>query len=123
MVALNGLAAAAALVAVLGAGALGWRQGAARVQGRWDAADLQRERDAREDADEMRRIANRAGLAYEGQRVRIASVLPAARAAVGAGLRIPLQCAPGASQALGDVRVPASVVDGLRAAGAGGPAP
>jgi uncharacterized membrane protein len=49
---------------------------------------------------------------------------PEIRHDVHQALRAPLACPPGAPQALGDVRVPAGAVDGLRRAGAAaGPDP
>lgn len=102
----------------------GYWQGGRVVQGRWDAAELQREREQAEAAAEQRRLADRAARGFEVARARLAEAAPAARAAVGAGLRAPVACSAGAaSVALGDLRVPAAVVDGLRRASGSASAP
>jgi hypothetical protein len=113
------LAAGAVLASALAAG---WWLGAGRVQGRWDAAELQRERAVAALGAQERRRQHQAAADYEAQAQRIraqaATPLPEVRNA----LQSPIPCPGGASATpalvLADVPVPAAVLDGLRAAGA-----
>jgi hypothetical protein len=110
--------------------ALGWWLGAGRVQARWDAAELAHARAAADARAENELLRASAAAAHEAARQQIQSRTPEARRAVNTALRQPVPCpppAPGAPPAadlaLGDVRVPAAVVDGLRRAGAPPAAP
>lgn len=105
-------------VAVLGSSlALGYRQGAGRVQARWDAAELKRERQAAEQRREDERIGRAAAANFEAWRAdqtrRQADIARRLRDA----LKAPLSCP--ASGQVADVVIPADAVRSLRdAAGA-----
>lgn len=110
------LLAALALAAAL---ALGWHYGAAHVQGRWDAAELQRERAAQtlraQHTRHMAALADR----FEASRAERRDRLREQTYGLRLDLRRPVACAPGASAPeLGAVLVPAAAVDRLRSAGA-----
>jgi hypothetical protein len=117
---------AAALAACV---ALGWHLGAGRVQARWDAADLAKARAAERQAAEQRAAAARASLRAVEAAQQIQQRTPQARRDVASALRAPVVCKTDPPDrpriddlALGDIRVPPAVVDGLRRAGAD-PAP
>ncbi len=122
--------AALAAMGLAAALALGGWLGAGRVQARWDAAELAHAQAAAEAREEQRRLLATAAARAEDGRQQIQTRTPEVRRAVTQALRQPLQCPPpalggppGADLALGDVRVPAAVVDGLRRAGAAPAAP
>jgi len=109
--------------------ALGWHLGAGRVQARWDAAQLAAARAAERQAAEQRAAAARATVRAVEAGQQIQQRTPQARRDVASALRAPIACETNASdrpriddRPLGDIRVPAAVVDGLRRAGAD-PAP
>lgn len=105
-------------VALAAGGAWCHRAGAASVQARWDAADLQRER--QDNADAMRRAeqAFSASTGYELGKAATAADLRKGRGAISSSLRTQLSCSPG--NELGAVVVPAAALAGVRdAAGAG----
>lgn len=99
--------------------AAGDRFGADRVQGRWDAAELERERLA--NADRMRRAdaAMGASARHEATRARLARDLTETRHALMDALRRPLEC----PAEVGDVVVPADALERVRRAAGGGAAP
>lgn len=111
------LALAGVVVAAL-AGAGGYRLGADRVQGRWDAAELQRTRD--EGLARARQVDRsiEASTAHEAERRRLALALRGARNDLNAAMQQPITCPKGEPIPLARVPVPAAVVDGLRRAGA-----
>jgi len=109
-------------LALLG-GALtaGWWLGAGRVQARWDAAELQRERAVATLGAQEARRQHQVAAEYEAQAQRIRAQAVIALPEVRNALHAPI-CAPAGASApellLADVPVPAAVLDGLRAAGA-----
>jgi hypothetical protein len=100
-----------------GAAAGGWHLGAGRVQGQWDAAELERERQVRDDRAAQQRLANEAAQRFELERQALAAGMARARRAVADALAAPAVCPP--SGRLADVVVPAAALDGLRAASVG----
>lgn len=100
--------------------AAGWWLGAGRVQARWDAAELQRERAAQTLLAQDRRRQAGAADQYEAQRQQIRLAATQALPEVRNALSAPISCPAGASAplALADVPVPAAVLDQLRHAGA-----
>ena len=112
-----------AVVLALLAGAVGYghHSGADRVQRKWDAR-VQADKEAADAAREVDRLrSSAAATKYEAQRAAIASraaqVSPEVRNALSAPICRPLGAsAPGVR--LGDLAVPAAVVDRLRRAGA-----
>jgi hypothetical protein len=103
--------------AVLAATVGGWG-GARFKQGQWDAAELDRTR--RDAAVAVRRIdvALDASAAYEKSRAAVAAEIRKARHAVDVALQAPLSCPPGQPLQLGDLVLPAAVLDGVRGAAA-----
>lgn len=98
--------------------AFGWWLGAGRVQGKWDAAELQRERGAQVLlAQDRRRVADQAGQ-FEAQRAALQARATSLSLEPRYELQGPVPCAAGASAVLGDLPVPAAAVDRLRRAGA-----
>jgi hypothetical protein len=116
-----GYAALAKLAAVglvlAGAAAGGWHLGTQRVQGQWDAAELERERRARDDRAAQQRQADEAAQRFERERQALAAGMARARRAVADALEAPAVCP--LSGRLADVVVPAAALDGLRAASVG----
>lgn len=98
--------------------ALAWRLGAGRVQGQWDAAELQRERAiATLGAQEARRQHQTAAeYAAQAQKIRAAAAQTSAE--VRYELQRPISCPAGGTVPLADLPVPAAVLDQLRRAGA-----
>lgn len=108
------------VAAIGGSAALGWWLGAGRVQGRWDAAELQRERAvATLGAQERRRQAGESER-HEAERSQILARLPTITQELRHELHTPIICPPVDQPALelGAVPVPGAVVDRLRRAGA-----
>lgn len=109
------------LLALVLAAGYGYRHGAQRVQARWDR-QAQADRAAADAAREATRLrAQAAATDYEARRAAIAAratlVSPEVRNALSAPVCRPLGAsAPGLR--LGDVAVPAVVLDRLRSAGA-----
>ena len=108
---------AAALVLLAGAGGYGYRHGAAGVQARWDA-QARAEQAAADTARESDRLRARAAeTRYEAQRAAIAARATQVSPEVRHALHAPI-CPPGAALELGDVPVPAAVLQRLHDAGA-----
>lgn len=107
------------LIALAGAFAAGWRIGAGRVQGAWDAAELQRERAEQTlRAQHTRHMAHLADQ-FEAARAERRDRLREQTYGLRLDLRRPVACAAGASAPeLGAVLVPAAAVERLRSAGA-----
>lgn len=98
--------------------ALAWHLGAGRVQGQWDAAELQRERAiATLGAQEARRQ-NQAAAEYAAQAQQIRAAAALALPEVRHELQRPISCPAGGILPLADLPVPAAVLDQLRHAGA-----
>lgn len=107
----------AALV-LASAAAAGHRTGAAGVQARWDAAELER---TRQQLTDVRRNADRAiaaSDAYQRDRTAVARSLRESRDALSIALRTPISCPP--SGQLGDLVLPGGLLDGVRRAAAAG---
>ncbi|MBA3622926.1 MAG: hypothetical protein H0W48_00350 [Methylibium sp.] len=101
-------------LALATAGGVGWRQGAARVQGQWDAAELERERAIADKLREDARISRAASAEFERQRAD----QQRKQARVANDLRQALQRPVSCPAVLADVVVPADVVRLLHDAGA-----
>lgn len=96
-------------------------QGRAEVQARWDAAELARERQANVDAARRAEQSIAAAAAHEAARAAIARNLTEARHDLRNALSAPISCPPGQSgMEVGDVLLPAAVLDGVRRAAEGG---
>lgn len=104
---------------ICAAGALGWWLGTGHVQGRWDAAELQRERAvAALGAQERRRQASESDR-HEAERREIRARLPTLTQELRHDLQAPIVCPPAGQPPLelGAVPVPGVVVERLRRAG------
>lgn len=109
-------------VALAAGGAWCHRAGARSVQARWDAAEVQRERQANADALRRADLALAASASHEADRAALARNLREARNAVSIALRTPISCP--ASGLAADVVLPAAALAGVRdAAGTDGRAP
>ncbi|UDF33532.1 UNVERIFIED_ORG: hypothetical protein LHJ69_12955 [Shinella sp. XGS7] len=100
------------------AACLGWWLGAGRVQARWDAAELQRERAVVTLAAQEARRQNHEAAVYAAQAARLraaaAQSLPDFREA----LHAPISCPAGAELDLATLPVPAGVIERLQHVGA-----
>jgi hypothetical protein len=94
----------------------GYRAGADRVRMQWHLEQAERERAAAEQHLRNERSANAAATDYRAARAARAARQPETQHALRNALSAPISCPPAAS-ALGDVRIPAAVVDRLRDAG------
>lgn len=106
-------------LAVLGGAlATGWWLGAGRVQARWDAAELQRERAVATLAAQEARRQNHEAAVYAAQAARLrataAQSLPDFREA----LHAPISCPASAELDLATLPVPAGVLERLQHVGA-----
>lgn len=110
----------AALVLASAAGA-GHRAGAAGVQARWDAAELERTQQQLSDARRNAERSITASAAHERDRAALARSLREARNAVSIAMRTPISC-PNSGE-LGDLVLPADALRGVRDAAAGAGAP
>lgn len=110
----------AGLSLICSAGALGWWLGTGHVQGRWDAAELQRERAVATLGAQERRRQAAVSEQHEAERREIRARLPALTQELRHELQAPITCPPTGQPPLelGAVPVPGSVVDRLRRAGA-----
>jgi hypothetical protein len=111
------------VVVVLGlAVAAGWRQGVRATLADWRAADLERAQSQAAAEDDARQRARAAAWQYERERDRIQTDLTEVRRALSRSLARPVAgCSASAPLALGDVVLPADVLDGVRSVGAGAP--
>jgi hypothetical protein len=92
--------------------------GRAEIQARWDAAELERVRQA--GVERLRRMerATEESAAHAAARAAIARTLTETRDALRYALQTPISCPGGADMPLADVRLPAAALDSVRRAGA-----
>ncbi|MCR5864639.1 hypothetical protein [Aquincola sp. J276] len=109
----------ALLLAIAAAAGGAWchRQGAAGVQARWDAAELERERQSNADALRNANRALQASARHETERASLARNLSEARHANTVAIQVPVDCP--ASGLAGDVLLPAGALVGVHDAAAG----
>ncbi|MBA3588218.1 hypothetical protein [Methylibium sp.] len=100
-------------IALATAGGIGWRQGAARVQGQWDAAELKREQASADKLREDARISRAASAEFERQRADQQRKQARQANDLRQALQRPVSC----PAVLADVVVPADVVRLLHDAG------
>ncbi|WP_349743943.1 hypothetical protein [Roseateles cavernae] len=98
--------------------ALAWHLGAGRVQGQWDAAELQRERAIATHAAQETRRQSQAAAEYAAQAQQIRAAAALALPEVRHELQRPISCPAGGTVPMADLPVPATVLDRLRHAGA-----
>lgn len=104
-------------VSAAAGGAWCYRQGSADVQARWDAAELERERQANTDALRNANRALQASARHETERAALARNLREARHANTISMQQQFSCP--ASGQVGDVLLPADALAGVRSAAAG----
>ena len=113
---------AAIVIATAGAAA-GWYAKSVKVERDELRGELVQERDARQALANDVRTGNQASAGFQQQLQRINAALSTMSKEANHALQAPVACADGASAvALGDVPVPAVLVDRLRDAGADRPA-